>query len=165
LLHTPSTLTVRCSLVLLVCQPSGQHRQNCTHHIAMRNRMGGKAIAAASRREAESAAAHAVRYLWIGNPLLWPRCLCAAEVLAASEALASGRPPPPPPRGMGCGGGGTLPKPKGLWPATATEPGGANHRRPYALWISSCIGLFRSAAWCNRQREYGLGRARRVASS
>ena len=42
---------------------SGPLRQNCTHHIAMRNRMGGEAIAAASRREAESAAAHAVRYL------------------------------------------------------------------------------------------------------
>ena len=45
------------------CSFSGPLRQNCTHHIAMRNRMGGEAIAAASRREAESAAAHAVRYL------------------------------------------------------------------------------------------------------
>ena len=27
---------------------SGPLRQNCTHHIAMRNRMGGEAIAAAS---------------------------------------------------------------------------------------------------------------------
>jgi hypothetical protein len=53
--------TTRITLGSLLWQPvctcsevlSAPLRQNCTHHIAMRNRMGGEAIAAASRREAE----------------------------------------------------------------------------------------------------------------
>jgi hypothetical protein len=58
-----ATLKGEAALAARVHVFSGHLRQNCTHHIAMRNRMGGEAIAAAPRREAESAAAHAVRYL------------------------------------------------------------------------------------------------------